>query len=150
MKNKKWLSVFVILLISAFVLASCGGNDPKALAKQTLDLTVQLVSNPEKSDGIQPKLDAITGKVEKMSKLKQMTYAVELAQLTLNSKELQAAYKKMSEEYQEAIKTTMEEINSPEYQEALGELNDYLGSSEYQDALKEYQNALEELKNLKF
>ena len=152
---KKWPVIFIILVMAVLVFTSCRKDDPKALAKQTIELTFQLNSNAGNEKEIQAKLDAIEAKVKKMSMLNQLAYAGELIQLSaesfseiISSPEVQESFKTMSNEFQ----AVSEVLNSSEYQESLKAAAEVLNSSEYQDSLKELNDALEALNalNLKF
>jgi hypothetical protein len=80
MKKNRFF-VFSLALIFALVLAGCKDN-PKALAKETYDLTQDVMSNPLKMVGGMVKLANIKKKVDKLSPADKQIYSEELARLT--------------------------------------------------------------------
>jgi len=81
MANRKiWLVVLVIVL--ALVLAGCSRADPKDLAKQTYDITVEIMANPLKAAGSLVKAASIGKKVSKLSPADRQIYDDELVRLT--------------------------------------------------------------------
>lgn len=81
MKNQRlFLGFFIIMLI--LICMSCGKkDDPKILAKETVELTKQLSSNLENAERIQAKLDEIQSRVEKLSLSNQIKYIAEVTRL---------------------------------------------------------------------
>jgi len=80
MKKNRFFVFGLIALIFALVLAGCGDN-PKALAKQTYDLTQDVLSNPLKAVGGMVKASNIKKKVDKLSAADKQIYNEELARL---------------------------------------------------------------------
>ena len=89
--NKK--SVFSAMLVSLLALSlivgltSCGGSNPKALAKENYKLTMQVLEATTKLDfakmnKLEQKVIEIEAKVEKLSGIDQGVYAMELARLS--------------------------------------------------------------------
>ena len=141
----KNLLIACVVLMTVLVMVSCGGkpkDTPKSLAKETFDLTAQLVSNPEQAVEITAKLNIVREKVSKFSPAKQLSYTTELAKLSVN------AVKDViqSPDVQETFKEVSDAINSSEVQDALRSVG-----SDVQDALKdagvEVQDALESASN---
>jgi predicted PurR-regulated permease PerM len=67
---KKATAIISIILLVAFVLAGCGGNSPKALAKQTADLTKQIIdaqSKGEDTSKLEKKFEELEKKVDNLS-----------------------------------------------------------------------------------
>ncbi|GHV11737.1 hypothetical protein FACS189491_03510 [Spirochaetia bacterium] len=70
------------------ILASCGGSDPKALAKQTYDIGQQALGalfDPAKAAKLTKKAADIEKKVAKLSEKDQAIYNEELARLAGNA-----------------------------------------------------------------
>ncbi|MDR0670061.1 MAG: hypothetical protein LBF95_08260 [Treponema sp.] len=75
---------YVFILLTVLVLTGCGGNDPKALAKETYDIGLQALNvlfNPEKAAELEKKALEIEAKVEKLSAKDRAIYDEELARL---------------------------------------------------------------------
>lgn len=84
MKNRKIAVIFTIVLLTMFVLASCGGSNPKALAKETIELTGQALEamfDPEKSAELEKKMEKLEAKIEKLSEEDKKIYEEELLKL---------------------------------------------------------------------
>jgi len=83
-KNRFYFLAMVALVLSfTLVLGSCGAN-PKGLAKQSYELTQQILAvgtDLNKATALQKKAAAIAEKVEKLSAADQATYTQELARL---------------------------------------------------------------------
>jgi len=56
-KNKIIAIISVVLLVLTFVLASCGGSNPKSLAKEAYELRMQRIAAYEEEDN--DKLEAL-------------------------------------------------------------------------------------------
>ena len=80
MKKSRFFVFGLMALILALVLAGCR-TDPKALAKQTYDLTQDALSNPLKMAGSLIKAANIGKKVSKLSPADRQIYNEELARL---------------------------------------------------------------------
>jgi len=81
MANKKfWLVMLVIVL--ALGMAGCSRAEPKDLAQQTYDLTMEIMANPIKAAGSMVKAASIARKVSKLSPADKQIYNEELARLT--------------------------------------------------------------------
>jgi len=78
--KKLWLVMLAIVL--ALVLAGCSRAEPKDLAKQTYDLTLEIMANPLKAAGSVVKAASIGKKVSKLSPADRQIYDEELARLT--------------------------------------------------------------------
>ena len=81
MTNRKFL-LAMLAISTALVLAGCSKTDPKALAKQTYDLTVEVMTNPLKAVTGMVKAANIGKKVSKLSPADKQIYTEELARLT--------------------------------------------------------------------
>jgi len=81
MKKNRFFVFGLISLIFALTLAGCKEN-PKALAKQTYDLTQDVLANPLKMVGGLVKAANIKKKVDKLSPADKQIYNEELARLT--------------------------------------------------------------------
>jgi len=150
------LAVLCVVLVAVIAVASCGGkkDDPKSLAKQTFDLTMQLEREPGKAQEIQGKMDVIEEKVSKLSFTKQLSYAAEL--LRLSSEAIKDAY--ASPEVQDAVRAASDALGSSEVQGALRSATsdlqdafrattDALGTNEVQDALRAMNTELQDASN---
>jgi hypothetical protein len=82
MKKNRFFVFGLIALILALVLAGCSRADPKTLAKQTYDLTLEVMANPLKAVGGMAKAANIGRKVSKLSPADRQIYNDELARLT--------------------------------------------------------------------
>ena len=86
MKNLcKSFGIITVAVIVVFSLLSCGGNDPKALAKQSFDLLMQsleAIGNAKKTEELNKKAEKIEAKVAKLSAADRKIYEDELARLT--------------------------------------------------------------------
>ena len=87
MKGKRiFFAISAILLVLSIVLVSCGGSDPKSLAKQVYDLTqkVQAASEQQDWDAI-VKLgteeEGLKAKVDKLSDADRAVFEEELSKL---------------------------------------------------------------------
>jgi hypothetical protein len=78
MANRK---LWIAALIIALVLAGCRPN-PKALAKQTYNVTVEVLSNPQKAEKSLEKAAAIKQKLAKLTSAERQLYNEELEDLT--------------------------------------------------------------------
>jgi len=88
MKNTSLVFGAVLILMAALVLAGCGGEDPKKLAKETYDLGLQAMSaafDSSKAADLEKKSAEIQKKVEKLSAANRVIYEQELARLTGNA-----------------------------------------------------------------
>jgi len=88
MMAKKFLAGALIIVMTAFLLIGCGGNDPRALAKQTYDLSIEALGalfNPSKTAEIEKKMTDIEKKVAKLSVSNQRIYQTELQRLSATS-----------------------------------------------------------------
>jgi len=84
--TKKQLGGIFILLAVIVALASCGGSNPKALAKQTYDLGIQAIEaafDSEKTAEINKKSQALEAKINALSASDRAKYDRELALLSL-------------------------------------------------------------------
>jgi hypothetical protein len=81
MKKNRFFVFGLMALIFALVLAGCKDN-PKALAKETYDLTQAVIANPLKMVGGMVKAAKIKKKVDKLSPVDKQIYNEELARLT--------------------------------------------------------------------
>ena len=81
MKKNRFFVFGFIALIFALALTGCKPN-PKALAKQTYDLTQDALTNPLKMVGSLVKAANIGKKVSKLSRADKQIYTEELARLT--------------------------------------------------------------------
>ena len=83
--KKTHLFLFGLLtLLLVMTVISCGGNDPKALAKQTYEISKQVeaaISNPQKAAELALKLKAIEEKVDKLSEKDREIYTAEYLRL---------------------------------------------------------------------
>ena len=92
MKNlvKTTLAIFIIISLVLAVASCGGGNDPKSLAKQNVDLLQEWMNlgqqgikqDDPKAVALQKKIDAAEKKVEKLSEADKKIYDEELAKLT--------------------------------------------------------------------
>ena len=87
---KKRLNPLGIIVLAAVILitmAACGSENPKALAKQSYDLSKQVlgaVLNPQKTAELEKKTAAIEAKVAKLSEKDKQIYYDELERLSGN------------------------------------------------------------------
>ena len=116
MKKSNFIFLGLLALLVVTIFTSCGGNDPKALAKQTYDLGLQAVGallNPAKSRELEKKAEAIQNKVVKLSAKDKAIYQEELLRLAggdLNSV-LNAASKLIDNTSIEDLQKTMDTAN---------------------------------------
>ena len=85
MRRKIFFGITVLVSVIVFSMASCGGNNPKALAKQTYDLGLEVMSsllNPSKTAELDKKAANIEAKVSKLSASDKAVYDQELARLS--------------------------------------------------------------------
>ena len=85
MRNRKIAAIVAMVLLAMFVLASCGGSNPKALAKETIELTGQALGamfDPEKSADLEKKMKKLEAKVENLSEKDKKIYEEELTKLS--------------------------------------------------------------------
>jgi len=84
MKNTVPVFGAALILMAALVLAGCGGDNPKKLAKETYDLSLQAVGallNPSKAADLKKKAETIEKKVAKLSDQDKAIYNEELVRL---------------------------------------------------------------------
>jgi len=82
--NFIFAGVAILLLILIISVATGGGSNPKALAKQTVELskqTISAISNPVKYASLAKKYDALEKKVGKLSARKKAIYEKEVNRL---------------------------------------------------------------------
>jgi hypothetical protein len=82
MKKNRFFVFGLMALIFALTLAGCGRADPKTLAQQTYDLTLEIMANPLKAASGMVKAASIGKKVAKLSPADRQIYDEELARLT--------------------------------------------------------------------
>jgi len=78
----------IIMVIMVITLAGCGGGNPKALAKQTYDLTMEAMGalfNPSKTAELEKKGTDLAKKVDKLSASDKKIYEEELERLMMAS-----------------------------------------------------------------
>jgi hypothetical protein len=80
MKKNRFFVIVLLALIIALVLAGCRDN-PKALAKQTYNVTVEVLSNPQKAEKSLEKAAAIKQKLAKLTSAERQLYNEELEDL---------------------------------------------------------------------
>ena len=149
----KWVAVLLITVMAALVFASCGKkDDPKALAKRTVELGLKLTSDPSNSESIEKELAEIEAKVKKLSLKDQLSYASEIMTQSSGAigDALQSATSDLlnSGELKDAANAVGDVLQSSELQGAVDDLKDALNSDELKDALKEADDALKQLENL--
>ena len=103
---KKIFKTLVSVVIAAsimFNMLACGGSDPKSLAKQTYDVSMELSSlwtsmndsktgpvevleKSAKMEGLMKKRDALKKKADNLSPKNSLIYAMELIRLTEEGK----------------------------------------------------------------
>jgi len=147
MKNKKWIIVCIAVLLAVTVLVSCGGkkDDPKSLAKQTLDLTMQLETNPEKALDIEQKLSEIAAKVEKLPLTQQISYASELTKISIEAFNDALNIQIPGDVQSDLRNLATDALNAGDVQDALRAMN-----SELESATNEINDALNALRSLGF
>ena len=77
--------ITALIAVISLSLAGCGGNNPKALAKQTYDIGLQAMGalfNPSKAAELEKKAADIEKKVAKLSEADRAVYEAELARLS--------------------------------------------------------------------
>lgn len=149
------VAVLVFAAMVILVLSGCGGgNDPKTLAKQTYDLTIEAMGaiyNPEKTEKLNKELENLEAKVKKLSPAKAIIYQVELARLLASdsgskfSGALESASTSFqrSDEYQNMVNEIESAVNDPQFANSLNELQNSLNSTEMQNLLDQLK-ALEQ------
>ncbi|MDR2784449.1 MAG: hypothetical protein LBB83_00890 [Treponema sp.] len=84
-KNRFFILGMTALLAFGLVFVSCGGGNPKALAKQSYEISQEALGaifNPQKAAELEKKAAAVEKKVAKLSESDKAVYVGELARLS--------------------------------------------------------------------
>ncbi|MDR0442771.1 MAG: hypothetical protein LBH44_05115 [Treponema sp.] len=79
MKNA--IKLIGIIAIVAIIVAACGGDSPKALAKQSYDLFLQYEKSGFDDPAVAKKLEVLGAKVEKLSEADMKIFEAEFERL---------------------------------------------------------------------
>jgi len=152
----KFSALIAVAVIFSFALTGCAKkDDPKTLAKETYDLTKEMISaadDDSKMKKLSKKASKINAKVEMFSSADKITYHMELARLMASDasnyiQDLTGAASSLlkSEDVADMINSFSSLLgNSQEaIQNTLNEFNEVFNSAEVQDALNELKSYFE-------
>ena len=146
MKNVYRISALIIAaVIAAISFTGCAKkDDPKALAKQSYDLSKEIiasVSDLDKAEKLTKEAVVISEKVDKLSSTDRVTYNFELARLAKSDagfllQDLSGAVSGLD------LSELQNALNSADAQGVMSELQNSLNSADVQSLLNELQGTL--------